>query len=71
MNSRAATVSAPPSIPFERRRFTVVPTLPDRVSCTDCGHWFPALDGPALLYGLKGSCPDCGGEFELKLGSRR
>jgi hypothetical protein len=39
----------------------------DRIKCSDCGRSFPALDGPALLYSLKASCPHCGGEFELAL----
>jgi hypothetical protein len=39
----------------------------DRIRCRDCGHSYPALDGPALLYSLKASCPHCGGGFELQL----
>jgi ribosomal protein S27E len=37
----------------------------DRIRCRECGHSYPALDGPALLYSLKASCPYCGGGFEL------
>jgi hypothetical protein len=39
----------------------------DRIRCRDCGRSYPALDGPALLYSLKASCPACGGGFELRL----
>jgi hypothetical protein len=39
----------------------------DRIRCRDCGRSYPALDGPALLYSLKASCPACGGGFELEL----
>jgi hypothetical protein len=39
----------------------------DRIKCRDCGRTYPALDGPALLYSLKASCPHCGGGFELVL----
>jgi hypothetical protein len=39
----------------------------DRIHCRDCGRSYPALDGPALLYSLKASCPHCGGGFELEL----
>jgi ribosomal protein S27E len=39
----------------------------DRIRCRDCGRTYPALDGPALLYSLKASCPHCGGGFELVL----
>ena len=39
----------------------------DRIRCRDCGRSYPALDGPALLYSLKASCPHCGGGFELAL----
>jgi ribosomal protein S27E len=38
-----------------------------RIRCRDCGRSYPALDGPALLYSLKASCPVCGGGFELQL----
>ena len=37
----------------------------DRIRCSECGRSYPALDGPALLYSLKASCPHCGGGFEL------
>ena len=37
----------------------------DRIRCRECGRSYPALDGPALLYSLKASCPHCGGGFEL------
>lgn len=40
----------------------------DRVACRDCGSWFPAPEGSALLYSLKGPCPNCGGDFVLLLG---
>jgi hypothetical protein len=40
----------------------------DRVACRDCGSWFPAPEGSALLYSLKGPCPNCGGDFILVLG---
>jgi hypothetical protein len=39
----------------------------DRIRCHECGRSYPALDGPALLYSLKASCPHCGGGFELVL----
>jgi ribosomal protein S27E len=39
----------------------------DRIRCRDCGRTYPALDGPALLYSLKASCPHCGGGFEMVL----
>jgi len=39
----------------------------DRIRCRHCGRSYPALDGPALLYSLKASCPHCGGGFELEL----
>jgi hypothetical protein len=39
----------------------------DRIRCRECGRSYPALDGPALLYSLKASCPHCGGGFELAL----
>lgn len=39
----------------------------DRIKCRDCGRTYPALDGPALLYSLKATCPHCGGGFELML----
>jgi Zn finger protein HypA/HybF involved in hydrogenase expression len=39
----------------------------DRIKCRDCGRSYPALDGPALLYSLKATCPHCGGGFELAL----
>jgi hypothetical protein len=39
----------------------------DRIRCRECGWSYPALDGPALLYSLKASCPHCGGGFELVL----
>jgi hypothetical protein len=39
----------------------------DCIRCRECGRSYPALDGPALLYSLKASCPDCGGGFELVL----
>ena len=39
----------------------------DRIRCRDCRRSYPALDGPALLYSLKASCPYCGGGFELEL----
>lgn len=39
----------------------------DRIRCRECGRSYPALDGPALLYSLKASCPHCGGGFELVL----
>jgi hypothetical protein len=38
-----------------------------RIRCSDCGRTHPALDGPALLYSLKATCPHCGGGFELVL----
>jgi hypothetical protein len=40
----------------------------DRVACRVCGSWFPAPEGSALLYSLKGPCPNCGGDFVLVLG---
>jgi len=40
----------------------------DRVACRGCGSWFPAPEGSALLYSLKGPCPNCGGDFVLLLG---
>jgi ribosomal protein S27AE len=40
----------------------------DRVACRECGSWFPAPEGSALLYSLKGPCPSCGGDFVLLLG---
>ena len=40
----------------------------DRITCRRCGEWFPALEGPAMLYSLKGGCPACGGELELDIG---
>jgi hypothetical protein len=39
----------------------------DRIRCRECGWSYPALDGPALLYSLKATCPHCGGDFELEL----
>ena len=39
----------------------------DRIRCRECGRSYPALDGPALLYSLKATCPHCGGGFELVL----
>ena len=39
----------------------------DRIKCSSCGRTYPALDGPALLYSLKATCPHCGGGFELML----
>ena len=39
----------------------------DRIRCRECSRSYPALDGPALLYSLKASCPHCGGGFELVL----
>jgi hypothetical protein len=39
----------------------------DRIRCRECGRTYPALDGPALLYSLKATCPHCGGGFELVL----
>jgi hypothetical protein len=39
----------------------------DCIRCRECGRSYPALDGPALLYSLKASCPHCGGGFELVL----
>jgi ribosomal protein S27E len=39
----------------------------DRIRCRDCGRSYPALDGPALLYSLKATCPHCGGGFEFEL----
>jgi hypothetical protein len=39
----------------------------DLIRCRHCGRSYPALDGPALLYSLKASCPHCGGGFELVL----
>jgi len=39
----------------------------DHIRCRECGRSYPALDGPALLYSLKASCPHCGGGFELVL----
>jgi hypothetical protein len=52
-----------PPIREERRR-TALEDF-DRIRCRECGWSYPALDGPALLYSLKASCPHCGGEFEL------
>jgi hypothetical protein len=39
----------------------------DRIRCRECGRSYPALDGPAVLYSLKATCPHCGGGFELQL----
>jgi hypothetical protein len=39
----------------------------DQIRCRECGRSYPALDGPALLYSLKATCPHCGGGFELVL----
>jgi ribosomal protein S27AE len=41
----------------------------DSISCGRCGWWFPAPEGAAMLFALKGPCPNCGGEFELILGN--
>ena len=39
----------------------------DRVACRDCGLSFPAGEGLALHFALKGPCPECGGSFQLDL----
>jgi hypothetical protein len=39
----------------------------DVIRCRDCGRSYPAMDGPAMLYSLKASCPQCGGGFALVL----
>jgi rRNA maturation endonuclease Nob1 len=39
----------------------------DRIKCRGCGRTYPALDGPALLYSLKATCPHCGGGFEMAI----
>jgi hypothetical protein len=57
---------------IERPRDRLAPPKPqsedfDRIRCRNCGCTYPALDGPALLYSLKSSCPHCGGGFELVL----
>ena len=41
----------------------------DHIACRGCGWRFPAPEGAAMLFALKGSCPSCGGEFELILGN--
>ena len=41
----------------------------DLIACSGCGWRFPAPEGAAMLFALKGSCPSCGGEFELILGN--
>jgi rRNA maturation endonuclease Nob1 len=57
---------------IERPRDLLEPPKPktedfDRIRCHNCGRTYPALDGPALLYSLKATCPHCGGGFELVL----
>jgi hypothetical protein len=57
---------------IERPRPRAEPPRPvaedhDRIRCRDCGRSYPALDGPALLYSLKATCPHCGGGFEMAL----
>jgi ribosomal protein S27E len=60
-------------VQIARRRFeqAELPKAPvedfDRIQCRDCGRSYPALDGPALLYSLKASCPHCGGGFVMEL----
>ena len=51
----------------EQRQRTEAQEDFDRIRCRECGRSYPALDGPALLYSLKASCPHCGGGFELVL----
>jgi hypothetical protein len=63
---RAAVAS--PSHPHLREVASAQQFEFDRVACRDCGGWFPAPEGSALLYSLKGSCPNCGGDFVLVLG---
>jgi hypothetical protein len=41
----------------------------DHIACRSCGWQFPAPEGAAMLFALKGPCPNCGGEFELILGN--
>ncbi len=62
----------PTQIEIERPRQRVERPEPkaedfDRIRCRDCGRSYPALDGPAMLYSLKATCPHCGGGFELQL----
>jgi hypothetical protein len=59
---------------IQRPRARRSPRLPprpeedfDRIRCRECGRSYPALDGPALLYSLKATCPHCGGGFEMAL----
>ena len=56
-----------PRPPVERRGVEAKSENFDRIRCRDCGRSYPALDGPALLYSLKATCPHCGGGFELQL----
>ena len=37
----------------------------DRIACDGCGRFFSMTDGRAMLTMIKGSCPECGGRFEL------
>ena len=55
-----ATARRAPEVEAETEDF-------DRIRCRECGRSYPALDGPALLYSLKATCPHCGGGFELVL----
>ena len=70
-----SAITQPRPVSFERRspRLALIEGeargTHDRVACGGCGDSFPAPEGGALLYALKGSCPRCGGEFELQLGS--
>jgi ribosomal protein S27AE len=56
--------TAPPPLVEEATETEVAEDF-DRISCRRCGRWIPAPEGAAMLFALKGSCPHCGGEFEL------
>jgi hypothetical protein len=38
----------------------------DLIRCDDCGRSFATEDGPGMIAGIKGPCPDCGGTFRLE-----
>ncbi|MBA3263418.1 MAG: hypothetical protein H0T69_13305 [Thermoleophilaceae bacterium] len=37
----------------------------ERITCDGCGRSFPTVDAHDMLAAIKGSCPDCGGPFQL------
>jgi hypothetical protein len=35
------------------------------IACDGCGRRFATDDGPGMLALIKGTCPDCGGRFQM------